>query len=495
MNPGLEQEALKDLSRILELGKADLVSFRSLFLPCDEATEKEPAPFHYQFSEILLAGEDNFAIEAYRESGKTEYVIRSFCLYCLRYPSAARDFIVLIKATATLAGAKLKEIETEYLTNPLLNSNLVKVQEQSTQVFSVDVRDDNDQIINVRFEAFGKGASFRGLSNMARRPKIAIIDDPQDTEDSRSEVVQEADFRWFLSDVTFLGEACRLFLIGNNLGARCIIERIIAEAPNLEKIKFTTMRIPILDKDGNPTWPDGQTKDKIEKEREDFRKLGQIEIWYREKMCLSVNEETQQFRRQDFQYYAPNTAQKIAASCNVFIRTDLAISEKKSADYSVIAVGGINEDNYLFMFDVIYGRFDPSTFMDLLFQSVTRYKPMNVGLEKIAYQAALQHFLQKEMSRRNIWFNIVEQKADTQKEIRIATLQPRFRAHTIFFPEEASWLAEAESQFLMFPKAAHDDIPDAMAGFMNDTSQPFGKLSPANLPREAESGYNPHQHR
>ena len=44
---------------------------------------------------------------------------------------------------------------------------------------------------NVRIEAYGKGASIRGLSNKDRRPKILILDDIQDLEDARSETVTE----------------------------------------------------------------------------------------------------------------------------------------------------------------------------------------------------------------------------------------------------------------------------------------------------------------
>ena len=49
-----------------------LVAFRSIFIPAkDDVT---PAPFHEEWSDILLNGTGHFAIEAFRESAKTQIV-------------------------------------------------------------------------------------------------------------------------------------------------------------------------------------------------------------------------------------------------------------------------------------------------------------------------------------------------------------------------------------------------------------------------------------
>jgi len=101
--------------------------------------------------------------------------------------------------------------------------------------------------------------------------------------------------------------------------------------------------------------------------------------------------------------------------------------------------------------------------MEKLFWLVRKYRPLRVGIEKVAYQAAFLHFLEKEMPRRNTWFEVVPLKAEKQKEIRIRALEPRFRAGMIYFPDIADWLAELESELLMFPRAKRDDLLDALA--------------------------------
>ena len=96
------------IERAISLTESDLVAFRHGFLLTGESEVKSPA-FHHEWSDILLKQNGNFAVEAFRESGKSQIVVRSFLLHALFYPSKKNDYIVLVKATATQASSKLKE--------------------------------------------------------------------------------------------------------------------------------------------------------------------------------------------------------------------------------------------------------------------------------------------------------------------------------------------------------------------------------------------------
>ncbi len=462
------EEREEGLQIAAEKSKKSLVDFRSFCLSQDG--DLESAAFHYQWSKMLLEDSDNFAIEAFRESGKSQYVLRSFPLYCLMFPSVKRDYIVIIKKNATLANSKLKEITREFMSSPLMSQRRVKVYDESGEVFNVDVKNDAGEIVNVRIEAYGKGGSIRGLSYKDRRPKIVIIDDPQDVEDAESEAINETDWNWFVSDVMFLGQNARVFLIGNNLGEKSIIERVFTQA---ESLKFKTMRIPAI-VDGQSAWPSKYTIESIEAERENFRKLGKIDIWMREKMCEALSDEMRTFHKEDIMHYDPALISELSKKCNIFIAVDLAISEKKSADYTAIPVVGVNSDNQWFILDCVYGRFDPSTTIDHIFNLVRRWHPIIVGIEKVAFQRALIHFVMKEMPIRNTFFCIQQLEAEKQKELRIKALQPRFKAKTVWLPQKASWLDEMETELLRFPKCLHDDLIDALA-YIETFSYPMDK--------------------
>lgn len=473
-----------DLLILKQKAMMNLVAFRYLLLSTDP-TEVMPPEYHYEWSETLLNGKRNTAIEGFRESGKTQIVLRAFLLYSLVFPAKDRAYIVLIKNNATLAGAKLREIEREYNSNPILSANKIKIHEESSGVFAVDVKDVYGESVSVRIEAYGKGASIRGLANIDRRPQVVIIDDPQDIEDAASETVTENDWNWFLSDVMYLGQNTRLFLIGNNLGERSIIERVFA---NAKELNFETSKIPKI-QNGVSSWPSKYTVQAIEQSKEDFRILGKLDIWFRENMCEAISDETRTFRREDFRYYSPSVMSDLIPKCNIFIPVDLAISEKHTADFTAIPVVGINSDNHWFIFDCIYGRFDPSQTIDHIFNLVKKWKPRAVGIERVAYQRALIHFITKEMPARDTFFTIIELDAEKQKELRIKGIQPRFRAKTVWFPEHASWLTEMESELLMFPKGLHDDLIDALA-YLPTFSFPMNKHELKKM-EYASVGINP----
>lgn len=105
-----------------ERGRKSLVDFRGAFFP----TKKDipSAEFHYKWSDILLNGTCHYAIEGFRESAKTQYVMRAFPLYCLSYPTDDLDFIVLISSDEDTAHSKLKGIKDECTTNGAFSLDL-----------------------------------------------------------------------------------------------------------------------------------------------------------------------------------------------------------------------------------------------------------------------------------------------------------------------------------------------------------------------------------
>ena len=465
-----EQEA--ELIKRIRMSAQTLVAFRFILL-VNGKDEVDPPQYHFDWSDILLKEKDNFAIKGFRESGKGQIVLRSFPLYCLRFPSQDRDYIVLIKQNATLAGNKLLEIEQEYLTNPILNTNLVEVKQKSTEVFSVDVKDSAGVVHNIRIEAYGKGSSIRGLANIDRRPRICVIDDPQDTEDAKSDTILNNDWQWFLSDVMFLGQHTRIFLIGNNLGEKCIVERVFGAASELG---FKTRKVAILNERGEPSWPEKFNIAEIEKERESYRRVGQIDSWMRERMCEATSAETRVFNRDDFIRYSSLYLNNVIKGCNLFLTVDPASSKNPGACYRAIVVNAVSEDNRWIICDIPYGRWQSDVFIDRLFESVIRWTPYQefhrripIGIEKGHFKQILEPFIYKEMQRRNVFFDIVpiEHAGIGSKLERVKMLSPRFKAKTIMLPESASWLAELETELMGVTidgfKSLYTDLVDALA--------------------------------
>lgn len=441
-----------------ENGRKSLVDFRGAFFP----TRKDvpSAKFHYQWSEILLNGNCHYAIEGFRESAKTQYVMRAFPLYCLTYPSDDLDFIVLISSDEDTAHSKLKGIKDEYKTSDALSSGLVEILEDNETTFEVLVKEyKGSEVVNVRIQVFGKGSTIRGLEDKGRRPKICILDDVQDKKSMESDSILRKDLKWFLGDVIFLGEDCRIFMIGNNLGEKCLIEQVFADAENLQ---FKTDRITALDVETESisTWPEKVGAQKLLDERRRYQNMGQLDVWYRERMCKATSPDDQRFKKEMFRYYDPLQVPK---GMNIYTTVDLAISQDKRADFSVVCTVGVTKENHWFVLDMDYGRWKPDEIMDAIFRAASKWRPLEVGWEKVAFQAVIGHLIEKEMPERGIFFRSKGLMAERRKEFRIEMLAPRFSTGTIWFPREARFLEELENELLSFPTGIHDDLIDALA--------------------------------
>ena len=131
----------------------------------------------------------------------------------------------------------------------------------------------------------------------------------------------------------------------------------------------------------------------------------------------------------------------------------------------------------------------PSTTMDAIFSAVQKWRPLTVGIEAVAYQSALQHFLEKEMPQRGIFFRMTPLKAGKSKELRIDTLQPRFAVGSVWFKSGAVWLSEIESELLAYPHGAHDDVIDALAYVEQIAAKPHEYGS--RYGREVSEDWNP----
>ena len=117
-----------------------LISFRQEFIPSKD--DVEPAKFHEEWSEILLRGLGNFAIEAFRESAKTQIVVRANLLHALTFPQEKRSYLVIICATQTTASKKLQEVSREFLASEKMRGLVAGIKDNSGLALEVHYYDD-----------------------------------------------------------------------------------------------------------------------------------------------------------------------------------------------------------------------------------------------------------------------------------------------------------------------------------------------------------------
>lgn len=464
-----------------------LVEYRQIFLPT--ANDVKPADFHYEWSNELLECGGHAAFEGFRESGKGSIILRAFPLYAMTFPDERWRYVVLIKANQAQARKALRGIVTEFLNNPFINARKVKVLKNTADVFEVVLESFGVQYV-VLIEAYGKGASIRGLNNKDVRPTIILLDDPQDSSDMNSEVTPDNDWEWFLGDVMFLGQNSRVFLIGNNLGEKCIIERV---GKNADALGFKFRRIPCADDALTVSrWPQKQSIEEIKKEREDYVQIGQLDVWLREKMCCSVNEETKLFNESDYTYYSSSLIEKMAGIGTVVATLDPASSMEKTACFRAISVVSVMPDGHWYVLDMPYGRWDSIELIDQMFNVVVKWGVRRFGVEKGMLQQFLQPILLREMSSRNIRFILegLEHGKRGSKLERISMLQPMFKSRSIWFPDRATWLTELKAELAGVTrteiKSEFVDLCDSLAMVQQIVTFPVHGYRSGNKHRKPE---------
>lgn len=448
-----------------------LVEFRKVHLSGE--SDVESPRFHHVWSDILLRGRDHFAIEGFRESGKDQIVFGANIMHALTYPVDYRSYILMVGANKTDMSSKLRDITRRWQSpqHADLRANVRRVVEDSGDAFEVHYKNG----MRVRIETFGKGGSIRGRVWGVKRPDIVILNDIQDPADINSELIPEKDWDWFLSDVLFLGKASRIFMIGNNIGSRCVIERVMAHAAAL---KFKCMRVGIasyLNDDGvtvevgEPAWPARWTREEILNEYLALKSIGKADHYMREKMCVNMAPASRPLNADKLVEVDMHDENVIADLKDAVVTTvvDPAISKKKSSDPSVVGTVADAKNGRRYILELDRARRNPNELVDDILRAVARYRPNSLGIETVAYQQALVVMLENERRLREIppdSVKVVEIRTRQNKELKIAgRLQPMLEAGLICVPRGASWLPAFMEELSSFPDGAHDDMIDTVS--------------------------------
>lgn len=145
-----------------------------------------------------------------------------------------------------------------------------------------------------------------------------------------------------------------------------------------------------------------------------------------------------------------------------FAFVDPAISQQNTADYTAYVVVHVDSLGFWYVEAAKRQRINATDTISLLFEINERYKPMAIGLEIVAYQQSLLHFLDEEMRRRGVVIPVtgIRRGPEKSKEQRILSLVPRYEWGRIL---HTRGLDDLEDEYAKFPRSRHDDLLDALA--------------------------------
>lgn len=406
----------------------------------------------HEIKRLLLVG--------HRGSAKSTIGSLAFPIYAaLEYPELY-PFIIPISDTGTQAALNIANIKTELDSNELLINDYGVIEYGKVHDPNPEPTLESDEewqaknmllASGVRILARSRGQKIRGLRHRAARPKVIVVDDPEDAEWVKTRENRNKTDAWMRGEV--MGavdeEFGRIIVIGNWLHEDALMAR-------LKKLSvFTTLEYPLITDDGMVMWPSLYPTDRdLEKKREE---MGTV-AWMREMLLKIVAEEGQEVRPQDIHYYEEMPVSERGGLKGHGV--DLAISTNESADFTTDVEGHVHYEDGR---PKIYIQPNPLC-AHLDFYHTMEYmkgKPRGTHLwfvEDVAYQkAAIQ-----EMDRNMMAVIAIKPIADKRARLRVAARY--IKNGTVLFPKTGC--EKLIQQLLNFGNESHDDLVDGLVNLI-----------------------------
>ncbi len=313
---------------------------------------------------------------------------------------------------------------------------------------------------------------------------IAILDDPVSKENINTKEARQKTLLWFREIANnILDPGGILIVIGTRWHFDDIYQYILDDLKNVFEIfhhqaltdeGYAILRkdIPLPEKEQLITPEMILFPEKFSvKTLWNLYSGNQREFFNNQFMNRIVDSENSDFKMTDIQYYDPKVRRPYV---NKYIVIDPAISEEKSADFTVIMCVGIDEKMNWYVLDYDNFRGKPNEIIDRTFRMYTRHpETRKIGVESVQFQKALIYGFRDEERVRGIKLPIHEVKhgPDRSKEQRILSLQPVISQKRLFIQ---AGMNELEDQLRTFPRSRHDDLVDALAS-VNDIAIGFKK--------------------
>lgn len=144
---------------------------------------------------------------------------------------------------------------------------------------------------------------------------------------------------------------------------------------------------------------------------------------------------------------------------------DLAIGKNDRNDYTVGIVVGVDEQDQLYVVDMVRGRFDGFEIVERILDLYEMWKPSIIGIEKGHIEMALGPFLEKRVRERGLYEAYFKdlKTGRRDKEARARAIQGRMQQGMVFLPKEENFTGPLVAELLRFPNGVHDDQVDALA--------------------------------
>lgn len=413
-----------------------------------EGESHKTPPVHLKMLDKLIEPNPKIANLCFRGSGKTSLFMEYLTLYLALFGGLPGfgDITGMIYVSDSMDnGVKSarKNIEFRYHNSEFLREWIP----EKTVVFTDNFMEfTNKAGHRLGVKLFGAKSGLRGTKIYGKRPVLAILDDLVSDDDARSRTSMMAIKDTVYKGVDYALDPSRRKIIFN--GTPFNKEDILIEAVESGAWDVNVWpvceRFPCTKEEFVGAWEDRFSFDFVQEQYDTAARTGKLSGFFQELMLRITSEEERLIQDAEIRWYKRSDLLQYESNFNFYITTDLATSEKKTADFSVISVWAYNHLGQWFWVDGICERQGIDKTWNDLFRLVQRYKPQSVGIEVTGQQQAYIKLLHREMMQRNIYFNFASSEKNGEPGIRpmvdklsrLNLVVPWFKAGMMYFPEE-----------------------------------------------------------
>ena len=145
---------------------------------------------------------------------------------------------------------------------------------------------------------------------------------------------------------------------------------------------------------------------------------------------------------------------------------DPAATANENSDFTVLGVGGLDENSDFYLLDLVVGKFTPTQVCEYMFMLMDRWLINTVTVEMVAGFALYRHVIEQEMKRRKRVIGIEDYRppARINKVARIETaLEPHFTNGSFYCSNHLNLIPQFRTELTTFPRCKHDDVLDVVA--------------------------------
>ncbi len=207
-------------------------------------------------------------------------------------------------------------------------------------------------------KGYGAKSGVRGAKSMGKRPVLAVLDDLVSDEDARSDTVISKIEDTVDKAINYALDPTRNRVIwsGTPFNARDPLYKAVESGAYKVNVYPVCERFPCSREEFRGSWEDRFNYDYVLAQYTKMKAKGNISAFNQELMLRIMSDDDKIIEDSCINWYSRNSILANLDNYNIYITTDLATSEKKSADYSVISVWAINSKGAKFWIDGICKR-------------------------------------------------------------------------------------------------------------------------------------------